>query len=77
MLNTNNLLQGGENHMCAPIVLPDAAIGLAAAHLIGVGLLAGIVVFNSNGVRKSMANLIGFGEDSDTIVTRFTSFMSR
>jgi len=63
--------------MCAPIVLPDAAIGLAAAHLLGVGLLWGIMVFNSNGVRKSMENLLGFGEENDSIVTRFTSLMSR
>jgi hypothetical protein len=45
--------------MCAPIVLPDAAIGLAAAHILGIGLIAGIMVFNSNGVRKSMSYLLG------------------
>ncbi|MDD1694212.1 MAG: hypothetical protein LUQ71_05760 [Methanoregula sp.] len=45
--------------MCAPIVLPDAAIGLVAAHILGIGLIAGIVVFNSNGVRKSMSSLLG------------------
>jgi hypothetical protein len=45
--------------MCAPIVLPDAAIGLAAAHILGIGLIAGIVVFNSNGVRKGMSSLLG------------------
>ena len=45
--------------MCAPIVLPEAAIGLAAAHLIGVGLIAGVMIFNSNGVRKSMSYLLG------------------
>jgi hypothetical protein len=45
--------------MCAPIVLPEAAIGLAAAHILGIGLIAGLVVFNSNGVRKSMSYLLG------------------
>ena len=45
--------------MCAPIVLPEAAIGLAAAHVLGIGLIAGLVVFNSNGVRKSMSYLLG------------------
>jgi hypothetical protein len=45
--------------MCAPIVLPEAAIGLAAAHILGIGLLAGLIVFNSNGVRKSMNSLLG------------------
>jgi hypothetical protein len=45
--------------MCAPIVLSDAAIGLAAAHILGVGLIAGLIVFNSNGVRKSMSSLLG------------------
>jgi len=45
--------------MCAPIILPDAAIGLAAAHILGVGLIAGVMIFNSNGVRKSMSYLLG------------------
>lgn len=45
--------------MCAPIVLPDAAIGLAAAHIFGIGLIAGLVVFISNGVRKGMSSLLG------------------
>jgi hypothetical protein len=63
--------------MCAPIVLPDAAIGLALAHLIGVGLMAGIVVFNSNGVRKGMSSLLGIGEGIDSPVHRVISMMSR
>jgi hypothetical protein len=45
--------------MCAPIVLPDAAIGLAAAHILGIGVFAGVMIFNSNGVRKSMSYLLG------------------
>lgn len=45
--------------MCAPIVLPDAAIGIAAAHILGIGLIAGVVVFNSNGVRKGMSAVLG------------------
>jgi hypothetical protein len=45
--------------MCAPIVLPDAAIGLVAAHLLGVGMIVGITVFNSNGVRKSLGSFAG------------------
>jgi hypothetical protein len=63
--------------MCAPIVLPDAAIGLAAAHILGVGLMAGIIVFNSNGVRKGMSSLLGFGEGSDSPLSRVISIMSR
>ena len=63
--------------MCAPIVLPDAALGLAMAHILGVGLMAGIVVFNSNGVRKGMSSLLGFGEGSDSSVNRVISMMSR
>jgi hypothetical protein len=63
--------------MCAPIVLPDAAIGLAMAHILGIGLIAGIVVFNSNGVRKGMSSLLGFGEGSDSPVDRVLSLMSR
>ena len=45
--------------MCTPIVLPEAAIGLAVAHILGVGLFVGVMVFNSNGVRKSMSYLLG------------------
>jgi hypothetical protein len=63
--------------MCAPIVLPDAAIGLALAHLIGVGLMAGIVVFNSNGVRMGMSSLLGIGEGIDSPIHRIISMMSR
>jgi hypothetical protein len=63
--------------MCAPIVLPDAAIGLAAAHLIGVGMIMGFVVFNSNGVRKGMSALIGIGEGSGSAFDRVISLMSR
>jgi hypothetical protein len=63
--------------MCAPIILPDAAIGLAAAHILGVGLMAGIVVFNSNGVRKGMSFLLGIGEGSDSPINRVISMMSR
>jgi hypothetical protein len=59
--------------MCAPIILPDAAIGLAAAHILGIGLIAGMVVFNSNGVRKGMSSLLGL---PGTIVNA-TSRMSR
>jgi hypothetical protein len=45
--------------MCAPVVLSDAVIGLATAHIIGFGLIAGLVVFNSNGVRKGMSSMLG------------------
>jgi hypothetical protein len=48
--------------MCAPIVLPEAAIGLAAAHILGIGVFAGLMVFNSNGVRKSMSYLMRLPE---------------
>jgi hypothetical protein len=63
--------------MCAPIILPDAAIGLAAAHILGVGLIAGIVIFNSNGVRKGMSSLLGFGEGIGSTFDRVISAMSR
>ena len=63
--------------MCAPIILPDAAIGLAAAHILGIGLMAGLVVFNSNGARKGMCSLLGFGGGSDSPVNRIISLMSR
>ena len=63
--------------MCAPIVLPEAAIGLAAAHILGLAMIAGIVVFNSNGVRKGMSSLLGFGEGSDSPLSRVMSVMSR
>ena len=63
--------------MCAPIILPDAAIGLAAAHLLGIGLIAGIVVFNSNGVRKGMSSLLGIGEGIGSAFDRVISVMSR
>jgi hypothetical protein len=63
--------------MCAPIVLTDAAIGLVAAHILGIGLLAGLVVFNSNGVRKGMSYLLGIGEGSDSAFNRAISMMSR
>ena len=63
--------------MCAPIVLPQAAIGLAAAHILGVGLIAGIIVFNSNGVRKSMSSLLGIGEVIGSAFDRVISAMSR
>jgi hypothetical protein len=63
--------------MCAPIVLPEAAIGLAAAHILGIAMIAGIVVFNSNGVRKGMGSLLGIGEGSDSTFTRVLSVMSR
>jgi hypothetical protein len=48
--------------MCAPIVLPEAAIGLAAAHILGIGVFAGVMIFNSNGVRKSMSYLLRLPE---------------
>mgnify|MGYP001411248658 CR=1 FL=1 len=63
--------------MCAPIILPDAAIGLAAAHILGIGLMAGLVIFNSNGVRKGMSSLLGIGEGSDSPVNRVISMISR
>jgi hypothetical protein len=63
--------------MCAPIVLPEAAIGLAAAHILGIAMIAGIVVFNSNGVRKGMSSLLGFGEGSDSPLSHVMSLMSR
>ena len=63
--------------MCAPIILPDAAIGLAAAHLLGIGLIAGIVVFNSNGVRKGMSSLLCIGEGIGSAFDRVISVMSR
>ena len=50
--------------MCAPIILGDAAIGLAAAHILGIGLMAGLVVFNSNGARKGISSLLGAGSDA-------------
>jgi len=53
--------------MCAPIVLPDAAIGLVAAHILGIGLIVGLVVFNSNGVRKGMSSVLGIGRGSDSV----------
>ncbi len=52
--------------MCIPVILPEAAIGLAAAHILGVGLIAGIVVMNSNGVRKAMGALLGSWEEPKT-----------
>lgn len=63
--------------MCAPIVLPEAAIGLAAAHILGVGLIAGIVIFNSNGVRKGMSSLLGFSDGIGSALDRVMSTMSR
>jgi hypothetical protein len=63
--------------MCAPIVLPDAAIGLAAAHLMGVGMIVGIVVFNSNGVRKGTSSLLGIGDGIGSAFDRVLSAMSR
>jgi hypothetical protein len=63
--------------MCAPIVLPEAVIGLAAAHILGIGLIAGLVVFNSNGVRKGMSSLLGIGEGNDSAFNRVLSVMSR
>jgi hypothetical protein len=61
--------------MCAPIILPDAAIGLAAAHILGIGLIAGLIVFNSNGARKGMSSLIGAA--SDSTFGRVISMMTR
>jgi hypothetical protein len=52
--------------VCIPVILPEAAIGLAAAHILGVGLIAGIVVINSNGVRRAMGALLGIWEDPRT-----------
>jgi len=52
--------------MCIPVILPEAAIGLAAAHILGVGLIAGIVVFNSNGMRKGMSSLFGIDRSRDS-----------
>ena len=63
--------------MCAPIVLPEAAIGLAAAHILGVGLIAGIVIFNSNGVRKGMSSLLGISDGIGSAFDRVISTMSR
>ena len=63
--------------MCAPVILPEAAIGLAAAHLMGVGLIVGIAVFNSNGVRKGMGSLLGVGDGIGTAFDRVMSVMSR
>lgn len=61
--------------MCAPIILPDAAIGLAAAHILGIGLMAGLVVINSNGARKGMCSLLGAG--SDATIGRVVTLMTR
>jgi hypothetical protein len=61
--------------MCAPIILSDAVIGLAAAHFLGIGLMAGLIVFNSNGARKGMSSLISAG--SDSTFGRVISIMSR
>ena len=61
--------------MCAPIILPDAALGLVAAHILGIGLVAGLVVFNSNGVRKGMTSLLGLPSivnASETITSRMS-----
>jgi hypothetical protein len=63
--------------MCAPIILSNAVIGLAAAHFLGIGLMAGLIVFNSNGARKGMCSLLGFGEGNDSPVNRVISMMSR
>ena len=63
--------------MCAPIVLPDAAIGLAAAHILGVGLIVGITVFNSNGVRKSLGSIVGLPGIITHAGEMFSSRMSR
>jgi hypothetical protein len=63
--------------MCAPIILPDAAMGLVAAHILGVVLISGIMVFNSNVVRKGMGSLLGFGEGIDSPINRVISMMSR
>jgi hypothetical protein len=63
--------------MCAPIVLPEAAIGLAAAHILGVGLIAGIVIFNSNGVRKGMSSLLGISDGIGLAFDHVMSVMSR
>jgi hypothetical protein len=63
--------------MCAPIVLPDVAIGLAAAHFMGVGLIAGIALFNSNGVRKGMSSLLGIDDGIGSTFDRVISLMSR
>jgi hypothetical protein len=59
--------------MCAPIVLPEAAIGLAAAHILGIAMIAGIVVFNSNGVRKGMSSLIGISDGIGSALDRVMS----
>jgi hypothetical protein len=63
--------------MCAPIILPDAALGLAAAHILGVGLFVGLVAFNSNGVRKGMTSLLGIDGGADSPFDRVLSFMTR
>jgi len=63
--------------MCAPIVLPDAAIGLAAAHFLGIGLIAGFALFNSNGVRKGMSSLLGIDEGLGSAFDRVASLVSR
>ena len=63
--------------MCAPIVLSDAIIGIASAHILGIGLIAGIIVFNSNGVRKTMSSLVGIDEGIGSTIDRAVSMMSR
>lgn len=55
--------------MCAPIILTDGAMALFVAHLLGVGLLAGVMIINSNNVRKGMSAALGF---RDGIISKCT-----
>jgi hypothetical protein len=55
--------------MCAPVVLTDGAIALVAAHILGIGLIAGLLIINSAGVRKGMSSLLGI-DRSPSIVRR-------
>jgi len=63
--------------MCAPVVLTDGAIALVAAHILGIGLIAGLLIFNSTGVRKGMSNLLGIDGSTSVVRTQISERVFR
>ncbi|WP_157199080.1 hypothetical protein [Methanolacinia paynteri] len=64
--------------MCVPIILSDAAMGLFTAHVIGIGILAGVMIFNSNNVRNEAKSVLGINDGIiGSVCRQFSSIKSR
>lgn len=63
--------------MCAPVVLTDAAIALVAAHILGIGLIAGLLIINSTGVRKGISSLLGIDRCPSLVQTQISDRVFR